>query len=175
MKLTQRRIDDFECPLGKKDILVFDDEQRGLGVRVSAGGGKSYLAQYAVAGLKRRIPLGSCSAISLAAAREAVQAILGDVAKGRDPAVERKEAARKAKKWAEAEALTLGALIDKWEDRHLADKRPGYAAEATRALRFAFTKHLSSPAATLALRTVKTILNAIADDRKKATARLTGA
>ena len=35
---------------------------------------------------KRRVPLGSCSAISLAAARDAAQAILGDVAKGRDPA-----------------------------------------------------------------------------------------
>ena len=96
MKLTQRRIDDLECPAGKKDVLVFDDERRGLGVRVTASG-KSYLAQYTIAGSKRRMPLGSCSAISLAAAREAVQAILGDVAKGRDPAADRKEAARKAK------------------------------------------------------------------------------
>jgi Arm DNA-binding domain len=126
MKFTQRRIDDLECPTGKKDALVFDDEQRGLGVRVTKGGGKTYLAQYTTAGSKRRIPLGSCSAISLAAAREAVQAILGDVAKGRDPDTERKEAARKVREKAEAEALTLGALIDKWENRHLIEKRPGY-------------------------------------------------
>ena len=39
--------------------------------------------------MKRRIPLGSCSAISLADARLAVQEILGQVARGRDPAVER--------------------------------------------------------------------------------------
>jgi hypothetical protein len=30
MKLTQRRIEDLGCPAGKKDALVFDDEQRGL-------------------------------------------------------------------------------------------------------------------------------------------------
>jgi integrase len=175
MKLTQRRIDDFECPAGKKDALVFDDEQRGLGVRVTKGGGKTYLAQYTIAGSKRRIPLGSCSAISLAAAREAVQAILGDVAKGSDPAVERKRAVHEAKEKAEAEALTLGLLIDRWEAGHLAGKRSGYAAEATRALRFAFKKHLTSPAANLTPKAVKATLNAIVDDGKKATARLTGA
>ena len=175
MKLTQRRIDDLQCPPGKKDALVFHGGQRGLGVRVTAGGGKTYLAQYTIAGSKRRIPLGSCSAISLAAAREAVQAILGDVAKGRDPDGERKEAARKVMEKAEAEALTLGALIDKWENRHLVERRPGYAAEATRALRFGFKKHLKSPAAALTPKTAKAILNAIADDGKKATARLTGA
>jgi integrase len=167
-------LDDLECPAGKKDALVFDDEQRGLGLRVTLSG-KSYLAQYTINGTKRRVPLGSCSAISLAAAREAVQAILGDVAKGRDPASERKEAKQKAKEKAAQEALTLGFLIDKWEEQHLADKRPGYAAEATRALRFAFTKHLKAPAANLSPKAVKATLNAIADKGKKATARLTGA
>jgi hypothetical protein len=76
VKFTQRRIETLECPVGAKDVLVFDDEQRGLGVRVTASGGKSYLAQYTLGGHKRRIPLGSCAAISLAAARAAVQEIL---------------------------------------------------------------------------------------------------
>ena len=66
MKLTQRRIETLECPAGAKDALVFDDKQRGLGVRVTTGGGESYVAQYTFAGSKRRVPLGSCSAISLA-------------------------------------------------------------------------------------------------------------
>ena len=175
MKLTQRRIETLECPAGKKDALVFDDEQRGLGVRVTKGGGKTYLAQYTIAGSKCRIPLGSCRAISLAAAREAVQAILGDVAKGRDPAAERKRAAREAKEKAEAEALTLGVLIDRWEAGHLAGKRPRYAAEAPRAVRFAFKKHLTAPATDLTPKAVKATLHAIVDDGKKAIAQLTGA
>ena len=77
MKLTQRRIEALECPANRKDILVFDDEQRGLGVRVMAGGGKSSLVQYRHAGEKRRIPLGSCAAISLAKARLAVRPLIG--------------------------------------------------------------------------------------------------
>ena len=93
MKLTLNRIAGLKCPDGKLDMLVFDDEQRGLGVRVTASGGKTYLAQYSCHGQKRRIPLGSCSALSLAKARDAVRAIMGDVAKGIDPAAERKKAA----------------------------------------------------------------------------------
>jgi hypothetical protein len=98
MKLTQRKIEQLECPVGKKDALIFDDEQRGLVVRVMTSGGKNFLAQYTLAGSKKRVPLGACSAISLAAARDAARAILGEVAKGSDPAAQRKESAREAKR-----------------------------------------------------------------------------
>jgi integrase len=142
MKLTQTRIDNLKCPAGKRDILVFDDEPRGLGVRVTAGGGKTLLAQYTFDRQKRRIPLGSCSGVSLAKARDAVRAIMGDVAKGIDPAAERKKA--KAH-----EALTLAALLSDWQALHLASKRPRYAAETVRALRYAFGRYLDLPAADL--------------------------
>jgi integrase len=175
MKFTQRRIETLECPAGRRDMMVFDDEQLGLGVRVTAGGGKSFLVQYRRAGEKRRVPLGSCSAISLAGAREAARAILGDVAKGKDPAAERKQAIQQAKARAEQEALTLGVLIDQWEAGHLADKRAGYRVEATRALRFAFRSKLGKPAADLDPGTVKREVHSIAAAGKLATARLTAA
>jgi hypothetical protein len=97
--------------------------QRGLAVRVTAGCGKSYLAQYTFAGSKRRVPLGPCSGISLAAAREAVQAIRGDVAKGRDPAAARKAAATEAERKAAEEALTLDALLTQWAASHFLRRR----------------------------------------------------
>jgi len=74
-------------------MMVFDDKQAGLGVRVTASGRKTFLAQYTRAGARRRIPLGSCAAISLDDAREIVRAVMIEVAKGRDPAIERKQAA----------------------------------------------------------------------------------
>jgi integrase len=181
MKLTQRRIEELECPAGRRDTMVFDDEQSGLGVRVTAGAvkgslaKKSFLAQYRHAGRKRRIPLGSCSAISLAGARDAVRAILGDVAKGRDPAGERKEAARQAKRKAAHEALTLGALLEQWETLRLADKRERYAAEAVRAVRVAFEKRLPLPAAELDRAAVVRVLDALAKDGKVAMASRTAA
>jgi hypothetical protein len=91
MKLTEQRIAKIEPEAGQKDCLVFDDEQRGLAVRASAKGGRTYLCQYTLHGQKYRVPLGAFSALSLAKARQA--AVMGDVAKGRNPAADRKEAA----------------------------------------------------------------------------------
>jgi hypothetical protein len=168
VKLTLNRIAGLKCPEGKRDMLVFDDGQRGLGVRVTAGGGKTYLAQYNLHGQKRRIPLGSCSAISLAKARDAVRAIMGDVAKGIDPAAERKKA--KAH-----EALTLEALLSDWQALHLASKRPSYAAEAMRALRNAFRRYLDLPAANLSRAAIVKALDVMARKGRAAMAARTAA
>ena len=93
MKLTERKIETLATEHGRKDRLVFDDAQRGLAVRVTASGGRTYLCQYTLHGHKWRVPLGACSAVSLSKAREAAAAVMGDVAKGRNPAAERKDAA----------------------------------------------------------------------------------
>jgi integrase len=175
MKLTLARIGNLKCPDGKRDMLVFDDEQRGLGVRVTAGGSKTYLAQYNWHGRKRRIPLGSCSGVSLAKARDAVRAIMGDVAKGIDPATERKKAAAEAHRKAAHEALTLSALLEDWQALHLASKRPRYAAEAVRALRRAFKNHLDLPAADLDRATAVKALDAMARQGSPAMAAQTAA
>jgi Arm DNA-binding domain len=98
-KLTQKLIAGLVCPPGKRDQLVFDTEAKGLAVRVTAKGGKTFLAQYAVPSGKRRMPLGAFGSITLEQARQAARVILGERAKGRDPAAERKaeaEAARRA-------------------------------------------------------------------------------
>jgi integrase len=168
MKLTLNRIDGLKCPEGKRDVLVFDDQQRGLGVRVTAGGSKTYLAQYSFHGLKRRIPLGSCSAVSLAKARDAVRAIMGDVAKGIDPAAERKKAKVHG-------ALTLKALLSDWQALHLSGKRPRYAAEAVRAVRNAFSRYLDLPAADLDRATAVKTLDAMARKGSAAMAARTAA
>src|SRR5215470_517802 len=98
MKLTERKIETLTVDRGQKDQLIFDDVQRGLGVRVTGGGSRTYLCQYTLNGQKWRVPLGSCSALSLSKAREAAAAVMGDVAKGKNPAAERKKAV--AAEWA---------------------------------------------------------------------------
>src|SRR6478609_8452895 len=115
MKLTERKIETLTVERGRKDRLVFDDAQRGLAVRVTASGGRTYLCQYSLHGQKWRVPLGSCSALPLSKAREAAAGIMGDVAKGRNPAAERKDAA--AAEWAKRVRgrLTLSVLIQDWE------------------------------------------------------------
>jgi hypothetical protein len=48
MKLTQRKIELLKCPDGP-----LDGEQTGLGVRITASGGRTYLAQYTYADTNR--------------------------------------------------------------------------------------------------------------------------
>jgi integrase len=175
MKLTQARIDGLKCPAGKRDMLVFDDEQRGLGVRVTASGGKTFLAQYTWHGEKRRIPLGSCGAVSLAKARDAVRIVMGEVARGVDPASERKNDAAEARQQAAHKMLTLDSLIEDWRSLHLVSKRPSYAAAAVRALRIAFSRYLGLPAANFDRALVVRTLDAMARQGKPAMAASTAA
>ncbi len=171
----------FNARPGRRIPSIFDDEQTGLAVRLTKSAqkgslsGKSFLAQFTVVGQKRRIPLGPCTGIKLAAARDAVKVILGDVAKGRDPAAERKAATWEAKRRAVDEDLTLSALVSQWQTLHLADRRERYAAEAVRALRFAFAKRLGSPASRLDRSAVVRVLDGLTKDGKAAMASRTTA
>src|SRR5271168_3484263 len=80
-KLTQRSVETITCPAGRKDALVFDGELRGFGLRVTAGGGKTFLAQYTTVGGKRRVALGTFGVLTVEQARKAAQVVLGDAAR----------------------------------------------------------------------------------------------
>ena len=167
MKLTERKIETLAVEHGRKDRLVFDDAQRGLAVRVTASGGRTYLCQYTLHGHKWRVPLGACSAVSLYRAREAAAAIMGDVAKGLNPAAERKEAAAAERARRVRDRLTVRVLIDDWNRLHLAERRPSYAAEAVRALHCAFAAHLDDAAEDLDREAVVRALDAIGRRRRR--------
>ncbi len=160
VKLTERVIERLVCPPGQRDCMVFDTEQRGLAVRVMAVGTKSYLTQYTTATRRRRVPLGSVDAISLADAREAARVVMGEVAKGTDPATERKAAAATAKIAELRERTTLSKMVADWSRLHLAARRPGYQAEATRALGKAFADWWQRPADRLQRQDVVAALDA---------------
>jgi integrase len=167
MRLTERKIEQLAPKPGRKDRLVFDDAQRGLAVRVTASGGRTYLCQYTIHGHKWRVPLGACSAVSLAKAREAAAAVMGDVAKGSNPATERKAAAAAERARRARNRLTLRALIEDWNRIHLAARRPSYADEAVRALHYAFAKYLDDPAEDLDRAAVVRALDALTRRRKR--------
>src|SRR5262245_42276864 len=91
---------------------------------------------------------------------------MGDVAKGQNPAAERREtaAAELAKRL--RGRLTLAVLIQDWARLHLAHRRPRYAAEAVRALRHALAKHLDRSAEDLDRATVVHALDALSRHNK---------
>jgi integrase len=161
MKLTERKVVRLVVEGVRKDRLVFDDAQRGLAVRITASGGRTYLAQYTMHGHKWRVPLGACSAVSLAKAREAAAAVMGDVAKGRNPAADRKAAAVAERAKRLRARLSLRVLIEEWNRLHLAKQRPSYATEAVRALYRAFAGLLDDAAEDLDKASVVRALDAL--------------
>ena len=169
-KLTEREIDRLACPPGKRDCMVFDTEQRGLAVRVVASGSKSYLAQYVTAGRKRRVPLGSVDAISLAAARAAARTVMGQVAGGTDPAAKRKAATEDAKVEAQRERMTLARLVDDWTRLHLSTRKPRYQAEAAGTIKRVFADWLNRPAERLARKDVVHLLDRLPPSMARAAA-----
>ncbi|MBC8012879.1 MAG: DUF4102 domain-containing protein, partial [Methyloceanibacter sp.] len=49
MKLTQESVERLRLPSGKDEIIYFDDQMPGFGVRLRAGGSKRWLIQYRIA------------------------------------------------------------------------------------------------------------------------------
>jgi integrase len=157
---------------GQRDRMVFDALCPGLGVRVTAKGTKTFLAQWTDPATKRkqREPLGVWGSITLAQARTAARARMGMVAAGINPRAERVKAKLVADRTRAEAALTFDALISDWAALHLANRRPRYAAEAERAIRLAFADMMTKPAAHIMKSQVTDRLDALVKAGKVTTA-----
>jgi integrase len=184
MKLTESRVRALAGPAGQltksgkpvRDAIVFADEPKGLAVRLDAAAeagslaSKSYLVQYRVGGVKRRISIGACASVKLADAVKAANKHLGAVAQDRDPFAERQEQRRKQAR----DAYTLGTLIDDWADLHLGTRRAKYAEDAPRAVRRVFKTLLGWPAAKIDAAAILRVHDHLAKTAPHMAARATG-
>ena len=82
--LTAASVDRIKPPASGQEEH-FDKGFPGLALRISYGGGKSFVFFYRTGGKLRRMTLGTYPAISLAQARQAWRDARQDVAAGRDP------------------------------------------------------------------------------------------
>ena len=93
-------------PPQQGQIDYWDTRVSGFGLRVSAGGQKSWVIIYRHNTRLRRMTLGPYPALSLADARQLARAALRDAAHGADPAGE-KQAQRRAESFGELAELYL--------------------------------------------------------------------
>ncbi|QLC24943.1 tyrosine-type recombinase/integrase [Parasphingopyxis algicola] len=107
-KITKRKLEALTAK--EQEYIVWDQELKGFGVRVSPKGRRSFLAQYRTFALgqhkQRRMTLGVYGTVTVEEARAAARLILARVELGQDPALERDEA--------KIPAFTVGELADKW-------------------------------------------------------------
>ncbi|RAZ91524.1 integrase [Mesorhizobium hawassense] len=109
-KLTKRTVDTTEIRLA--DYVIWDEELPGFGLRAFASGKKSYVVQYRAAGRSRRYTIGLHGVWTPEEARREAKVLLGQVARGGNPAEERK---------LDREAITVKELCT----RYLEDLRNG--------------------------------------------------
>ena len=92
-KITKRLVDHTETD-PSRDVLIWDTETAGFGLRVSRGGVKSYVFQYKIHRRARRMTLGEHGrALTLDAARRLAVSRRLAVQAGGDPATEAETAA----------------------------------------------------------------------------------
>lgn len=106
MKLTKANISDLTLPTGKRDAIFFDQDLRGFGLRIRAGGKRTWIVQFQLGGhQQRRLTLGSIELFSPDEARKWARERLAEARLGKDPQHERQIAKAQAK-------FTLSAVID---------------------------------------------------------------
>lgn len=92
IKLTKRSVERLE--ICSSDYFVWDSELTGFGVRVLPSGRKTYLVQYRSGGRSRRRSIGRHGVLTADQARQEAKTLLGDVARGGNPAEDRRRAFR---------------------------------------------------------------------------------
>src|SRR5690242_13205748 len=110
MRLTKDAIERAKLPeLGKKERFIRDDIVRGLGVRITASGAKSFIFEARIKGRPRRFTLGPWPDLNVKLARERALETRTRIAKGEDPATEAAAARKEA---------TFGELADRYMNEY---------------------------------------------------------
>lgn len=127
MKFSKETAVRVSLPPGKTEAIFFDDDLPGFGLRLRAGGKRTWIVQYRIGAKQRRHTLGTIAALNYADARKAARIRLAQVGLGRDPQAEKVEAKAQA-------AITLTAVIDTYLNHKRSRLRPRSIAAATRYL-----------------------------------------
>ena len=117
MKLTQKLANEYALPAERTEVLLFDDDIPGFGLRVGKKR-KSWVVQWQQGARQRRMTIGHTGMLSAIKAREEAQNILAKVRLGEDP---------QAEKFLRRNAVQMSDLVDKFIEQ----KRTRDRAEKT--------------------------------------------
>ena len=125
MKFTKATIAKLTVPAGKSELIVFDEDMPGFGLRLRAGGSAVWIAQYRVGAKQRRVTLGRTATLDPDRARRAAREVLAKADLGQDAQAERRDRQAKA-------AVTFGAVAQLYLKRVATARKPRTQSEARR-------------------------------------------
>lgn len=139
-KLTAGRIRDFRCPPGKSQGFLWDAEQRGLGLRVTAAGARSFIFEGLHLGRSVRITIGSPDVWTIPGAQKRVRELQQLIDQGIDPRsqkADREAAEDKRRADEQRNSLTIGDIwpiyMAEGKPRGKAAWKPRYRADLEKA------------------------------------------
>ena len=123
-KLTKRTVDALKPE--DKDFFIWDSQIAGFGIRIMPSGAKTYQAQYRKGSRTRRVSVGRHGKITVDEARKLAKEIMGQVAKGENPAEEISQ---------HRKAPTIAALCERFFEAHVMERcKPSTQGEYRRAI-----------------------------------------
>jgi integrase len=155
MKLTTASIHSLALPEGQSDKTFWDEVLPGFGLRLRAGGSRTWVVQYDFGATTRRMTLGPVARLGLGEARERAKGALAAVKLGQDPAMKKLEARARARE-------TLGALLPRYLAHQRARLRPRSFDQVEHHLSVHARPLHSQPIAAISQRAVATRLYEIA-------------
>jgi integrase len=120
LKLTDRIISELPLP-ATGNRIEYDTEVKGFGIRLTAGGSRSFVLNYRIGRRERRHTIGASPTWKVKTAREEAASLKRDIDRGIDPLAERDKART---------APTVAHLCDRYMAEHArTKKKPSSAAE----------------------------------------------
>jgi len=140
MKKLSKKMIDATTPPTTGQLFLRDPELRGLAVRFTRAGTKTFVLETAIHGRVRRMTLGRYGVLTLDQARQLAREKLVEIAHGKDPVAERQRR-REAPTWLDLETMYLARHAPRKKSaiddislltHHLAPWRPRTLASITR-------------------------------------------
>jgi integrase len=120
VKLTKRVVE--AAKPGAKDIILWDNELKGFGCKITPKGKRVYFAYYRTRGGQQRRPtIGAHGPVTCEQAREIARQWLGEAAHGGDPSAHRK---------AKRDTPTMAAFAERYLAEHARPKKKPLSVEA---------------------------------------------
>jgi integrase len=169
-KLTETMIAKARLGPQEKQVVLWDSAVTGFGIRILAGGSKTFWFQYRPEGgtrgssgtvISRMVRIGAWPTVSLADARKSARSYAGAVARGDDPAADKQEERRRA-------SSTLRQLLAEGGDydRHLAGRHLVNRKTVMRTLRRGLGRLMGKDVAAITRADFVTAIVAIKDQGK---------
>jgi len=154
LKLTLRSSAALTLPKDKTDVIYFDDDMPGFGLRLREGGSRAWIFQYRIGSRQRRINLGKAQSVPLSLAKKNAARLEAKVRLGEDPAMQKEIARRDAE-------FTFEVVAERFLDARRSELRPATMLEYERHLRIDAKALRRLPVAAITQADVAKILSGI--------------